>query len=63
MGKALVYIAGFFLILGFIVGSSGCGKAAGADSISVEVVHALDGTRCYVIMQAGEARGGNCNEE
>jgi hypothetical protein len=36
-----------------------CGKSK-AQNVSVEVLTAPDGSRCYAIKQGDEVRGGNC---
>lgn len=40
---------------------SGCGiDQVEADSISIQAMNGPGGVTCYVIMQGGQAKGGNC---
>jgi hypothetical protein len=46
-----------FAIIALLLSS--CAPAR-SDDVHIQMTIAPDGTQCYIIMQNGEARGGNC---
>jgi hypothetical protein len=53
------FIVAVFLAIIIIFNLTACGKAQ-ADDITIQIINAPDGLRCYVIVQGGKAVGGNC---
>ena len=56
----LAMLVGALLTAGIAGSLLACGTNAKANDVHVERLYGPDGTTCYVIMQNGNAIGGNC---
>lgn len=57
--QILSMLVGMILTAG-LAGLAACGTNARANDVHVERMYGPDGVTCYVIMQNGNAIGGNC---